>query len=106
MMRRQRGMNLIELMIGMFIFVVAFLGIVGIYPISVRAAHQGKEYMLGLGLADQLMEQQLSIPFSQQPVTGPAWAPSTTTGHTNILSTVNGAQQETTYNTTVIVTPQ
>ncbi|MHB2019470.1 MAG: type IV pilus modification PilV family protein [Candidatus Xenobia bacterium] len=98
MRKRQvaRAFSLLELLLAMFIFVVSFLGIVAVYPTSVRAVQQGKSEMLAQEIASQQMEAALALPLSGQ---------TNDAGHLTVLGTVNDVQVVLTYNYSRTITP-
>ncbi|MHB2016157.1 MAG: type IV pilus modification PilV family protein [Candidatus Xenobia bacterium] len=96
MRRRRGGFNLIELLIGMFIFIVSMLGIVAVYPTAMQAITRGRDRMLGQMLAEQQMQAVLATPFSQQPKSPESF-------DVPLQCTVNGVQEVIEYHCDILV---
>lgn len=95
---RKRGFSLIELLIGLSIFATAFLMILGIFPSSMRALHQGRQIMLATHYAQFQMETFMAGKSFSSLAVG-------TTNPTDqtLLSMVNGSPEILTFHTDIIV---
>lgn len=62
--RKEKGLNLIELLIGLSIFATCFIMIMGIFPTGVKAVQQGKNVLLATHIAEQQMEYIKSLDFA------------------------------------------
>ncbi len=60
----RRGMSLIEMLLGLFIFTTAFLMIMGVFPTSVRSVKEGRTVLLATHIAQQKMEAALALTFN------------------------------------------
>lgn len=62
--RKEKGLNLIELLIGLSIFATCFIMIMGIFPTGIKAVQHGKNILLAAHIAEQQMEYVKSLDFS------------------------------------------
>ncbi len=92
----RRGMSLIEMLLGLFIFTTAFLMIMGVFPTSVRSVKEGRTVLLATHIAQQKMEA-LASGYAGLTV------PSTATSTQSLVSVVNGQTEVLTFNCSVIV---
>lgn len=60
----RRGVNLIEVLVGLSIFTLCFLFIMGAFPTCARSVHQARGIFLANQLAQQTMDTVCSQPFS------------------------------------------
>jgi prepilin-type N-terminal cleavage/methylation domain-containing protein len=99
-MRRHdsRGFSLIELLLGLTIFTTAFLMILGIFPSSMKALHQGRQILLATHVAQSQLETYMAGKGFGDLAVG-TYTPSSPT----ILSTVNGSPEVMSYSTQIVV---
>jgi len=95
--RRRRGFLLIELMIAMFVFTVAFLALLGTFPSSIASVNQARDEVYMTHIARQQLEYVLSKPFTT--------ASLSTSGVVSKVATVNNVVTVTNYNYALTVTP-
>lgn len=53
---RPRGLTVIEIMIAVAVFAVAIVTIIGVYPVSARAARQAQGHLVATNLAEKELE--------------------------------------------------
>lgn len=94
--QRARGISLIEVLLGLFIFATAFLMLLGVFPTSVRSVHQGRFLTLGTHVAEQAMDQTLAQGFN-------GLRAGTTTSSVPLVTMVNGTTEVANFQVTVEV---
>lgn len=60
---RRRGLSLLELMIALAVFAVAFLMLLSVFPTAARAVRQGEDRMVATFLADRRLEELRAADF-------------------------------------------
>jgi prepilin-type N-terminal cleavage/methylation domain-containing protein len=93
--RGSRGFSLIELLIGLLIFTTAFLGLLSVYPVSMRALSQARQRMIASHVAEMQLESALNTSFDGLKSSNPT-TPS-------ILSMVNGTTEVLSFSTQIVV---
>jgi len=63
--RKIKGFNLIELMMGIFIFVTCVLAIYCIFPMTLNAVVQGQNKLTAIGIAKDKIEYLKTIPWKK-----------------------------------------
>lgn len=98
MKRRLRASLLLEVVLGLGVFAVAFLLSVGVFPGAQKALAQSKNYLVATDLARQILEERRALGYSGVVVglTGPIPSP--------ISATVHGVQAATDFEYEVLVT--
>jgi len=95
--KRRGGFSLIEIMFATLIFTVAYLAIIGIFPTCARAVHEARVVMLATHIAQQQLENTVSITTGFSGITGGS-------GQVTLISVVNGATETLTFNWQITVT--
>ena len=65
MKRRQHGMTLIELMVGMCILMFGLLAIAAMFPMGYLAIHEAGKMTMTLTATRQILEDVRSVPFAE-----------------------------------------
>lgn len=60
---RRRGLSLLELMIALAVFAVAFLMLLAVFPTAARAVRQGEDRMVATFLAERRLEELRAADF-------------------------------------------
>lgn len=68
--RLQSGISLLELVIAVAVFAVAFLMLLTAFPTAARAIHQGDQYLVATFLAERRLEEIRSLDFDSVVETG------------------------------------
>lgn len=99
--RLRSAMSLVEVMIAMFIFITAFMSLLGIFPASLTSIRQARELEAGTFLADRALEGCRSANFAALGVSLPSPNPRYDTIRTRSNNQVN----DLVYLTTVTINP-
>jgi prepilin-type N-terminal cleavage/methylation domain-containing protein len=95
----KKGFSIIELMFAMAIFLTSFCMIIGVFPVTFRSIQTSKNTLVAMHLAQQHMEIVKNLAFDEIVTGNPE------DGNFVLESTVNGVQQNQSYNINYIVTP-
>ncbi len=94
--RKQGGMSLVEVLVAMTVFVVAYLELLGTFPLSQRANHLARTTALATEIGQNEIDQTISRGFNSM---------SSSSGQSSLISTINGSQEVLTFNYTLTVSP-
>lgn len=103
---KNRGFNLIELMVAMFIFLTCLMFIFAIFPASVKAVSQGRYTFLATEIAQQEMEYLKNMDWNKLE-NFQTWVQSTPDlfyRSTTLSCFINGVESSVTYNSVPVVT--
>ena len=92
---RSRGESLIEILIAVFVFVTAFLMLLGVFPASNRAVARARNMNFATQVAERVMEDQVAQGYS---------GVTSNTGNVTIQSINNGNNVTTVFSYSVAVT--
>lgn len=95
-MRRPTGLSLLEVVVGLGIFSVAILMVLGLFPMGLRAVDQGRGALLATHLAERELERVRETAFEDI---------ESYTGEVTVSGVSGGADSATRFTYQVTVTP-
>lgn len=93
---RQRGINLIEVLIAFVVLAVAFLGLIEVFPSAYMASTQAKDMMIATQLAQTYLDEEMAMDFDDL---------ANRTLSEEMANTSQGAATKSVYDVTVQIDP-